>query len=482
MLVLGLVVALVLTRGGAAPSTGTSAAVILEPTAVEVPNPFTDSVAVDERPLSPSDVTTPSDDPAATAGAGGVVVTASAPGLYGGTRDRQACDLEMLVTFLQADSTKAEAWARAHGIAVGAIADFVDGLTPVVLRRDTRVTDHGYLDGRALAHPAVLQAGTAILVDDYAEPRVKCSSGSPLSAAQPVTTETRYDGTRWAGFDPAAVVVVKPTVKVPVLVLVDTRSGSPFGRPVGTTGSLGLTRVAAIADPATATPTTSAPATETPGPTTPEGTNGDILADINSIASVSNGPPNASVVTLPAGRVTAIRTYHWNGGNGASPGTIRLKGADGAVYGPFSTTGSDGQGGVPNAYWTAITNIRLPAGSYTVIDSDPDTWAWAADTGGQGIVTVWGVPEVGPTATSTDDAFRGPDAIAAVQARFCLEGVTEYVQKMVARKMDSGLYRVEVTVSYTSGSSWIGSFDVDLSGASDQVVHPLDDKSGRLVC
>ena len=60
------------------------------------------------------------------------------------------------------------------------------------------------------------------------------------------------------------------------------------------------------------------------------------------------------------------------------------------MYGPFPTTGSPGQGGVPNASWTAITDFEVPAGRYTVVDSSPETWAWAPDTGGRGMVTIHG--------------------------------------------------------------------------------------------
>ena len=77
---------------------------------------------------------------------------------------------------------------------------------------------------------------------------------------------------------------------------------------------------------------------------------------------MSNGPTAPSVLDLPAARITAIQTYHWNNAQGATPGTISLRAQDGTVYGPFPTTGSPGQGGVPNAYWTAIQirNHRYP--------------------------------------------------------------------------------------------------------------------------
>ncbi len=449
-----------------------SSAVILEPVALEVPDPFTASVAVNESalPSNPDDTgqplpeESPEASPQTPAGAGGVVMTASSPGLYGGTQDQQACDPEALVAFLEADADKAAAWAGVQGIEVEEIRDFVASLTPVLLRRDTRVVNYGYNNGKANSYPAVLQAGSAVMVDEYGVPRAKCSCGNPLTEAQPVTTSTRYTGARWPGFDPSIVVVVKATVKVTVIILVDITTDRPFSRPVGTTGA---------AD-------TDAPDGDGAGDggTTPsEGTDADILAEIGSIAGVSNGPTQPSVVTLPAARITALRTYHWNNAQGVTPGTISLRSADGTTYGPFSTTGLDGQGGVPNAYWVAVTNISVPAGSYTVIDSDPSTWAWAPDTGGRGMLTIWGVRE---SATEQSSANRGPEARTAVTSLFCAE-VDQYVSRVTARETSPNQYRVNVIVALDSGS-WTARYDVDLSQPSGPKVSATDSDAGGLLC
>ena len=49
-----------------------------------------------------------------------------------------------------------------------------------------------------------------------------------------------------------------------------------------------------------------------------------------------------------------------------------------------------GQGGANNAYWECRPNVVLPAGTYTVVDSDPATWAQNAQSAGRGIVEVKG--------------------------------------------------------------------------------------------
>jgi hypothetical protein len=55
-----------------------------------------------------------------------------------------------------------------------------------VLRAATSVTDHPYTDGAFVERPAVLAAGTAVLVNSYGEPTVKCYNGNPLTAGATV--------------------------------------------------------------------------------------------------------------------------------------------------------------------------------------------------------------------------------------------------------------------------------------------------------
>jgi hypothetical protein len=157
------------------------------------------------------------------------------PGLYGGTRDSSVCDSAKLVDFLNANPDKARAWAGVLGIRVTDIGTYVSGLTSVILRVDTRVTNHGFENGSATTVQAVLQAGTAVLVDNYGVPRVKCYCGNPLT--EPVASPQRYAGPRWAGFEPNVIQVITPApVQITVIVVVDIVTGEPFGRPVGTDG------------------------------------------------------------------------------------------------------------------------------------------------------------------------------------------------------------------------------------------------------
>jgi len=110
----------------------------------------------------------------------------------------------------------------------------------------------------------------------------------------------------------------------------------------------------------------------------------------DTCSSVYNNPPNPTSFTISEARtITKIGTYHWNDAKGVTPGTIGLRDQDGNVWGPWQAVGLYGQGGVPNAYWVAyLRPFELPAGSYTVIDSDPYTWSYNSESGNSGIVSV----------------------------------------------------------------------------------------------
>jgi len=87
-----------------------------------------------------------------------------------------------------------------------------------------------------------------------------------------------------------------------------------------------------------------------------------------------------------------VKTYHWNHGRGARPGTVGLMQSSGRIYGPWQMRGTPGQGGVPNANWECTPNVVVPAGTYTIVDSDPATWAQNSGTGGAGMAVVKGYP------------------------------------------------------------------------------------------
>ena len=469
-LIVGLVVlALILLTGGVVATLllvrgGDEQPVALEAVGEPVASPFTSSVTRTEMPLASADRNE-------LLGAS-PRVTGSTPGLYGGTQDQQTCDQQQMIDYLTAPEAeaKAVAWAEAQEIDTDEIRTFVAELTPVQLRVDTAVTNHGFEDERANAYPAILQAGTAVMVDEYGVPRAKCSCGNPLDEPGDLPDDPTYAGKAWDGFDADSVAVVEAEDVVSTFVLIDPL-GKEIRRQVGDDGSTSGGADGPVA------PSETPDVPDTGGPS---GTDAPVLAEIQSILATSNGPTAPSVVELPAARITAIQTYHWNDANGAAPGTVGLRGSDGTVYGPFRATGSEGQGGVPNAYWTAVTSFEVPAGGYTVIDSNPATWSSASDIGGRGMVRIWGVTRSGGTvsAPEAETPDRSSEAIAAVRARFC-QGIEEYVAGVKARSTGPDAYLVDVRIELDSGA-WTARFDVDLSGSPRVVARDPD--SGALLC
>jgi hypothetical protein len=74
---------------------------------------------------------------------------------------------------------------------------------------------------------------------------------------------------------------------------------------------------------------------------------------------------------------------------------------------------------VPNANWTATPNIKLSAGEYTIIDSEPSTWSQNSESGNRGMCTVKGYPwnEKSPTPTPTPTPASAQAVYAVVENR-----------------------------------------------------------------
>ncbi|MFG3582696.1 DUF6777 domain-containing protein [Streptomyces sp. NPDC047990] len=189
--------------------------ILLQPAATRGPDPFTDSTVTTAATSSPRVTRTPQAATRTSSASGDTTDTArparfagDTPGLYGGTRSAGSCDVARQAGLLAADPRRAQAFARAAGIAQDALPDFLGRLTPVVLRADTRVTGHGYRDGRATGFQSVLQAGTAVLVDDRGVPRLRCACGNPLTPPVAPRGAAATSGRSWPSFRPDRVVEV----------------------------------------------------------------------------------------------------------------------------------------------------------------------------------------------------------------------------------------------------------------------------------
>jgi PKD repeat protein len=91
--------------------------------------------------------------------------------------------------------------------------------------------------------------------------------------------------------------------------------------------------------------------------------------------------------------VMQIITYHWNNGQGKTPGTIGLDGINGSKIGTWTATGSSGQGGAKNVNWTAaVSTASKPVvinGLFSCVDSNPATWSQDSQTHGTGFCEVY---------------------------------------------------------------------------------------------
>jgi hypothetical protein len=306
----------------------------------------------------------------------GLTVDGDEPGLFGGSQDVAVCDVEQLVDFLtdEDNADKAEAWAEVHDIDVDEIEDFIAGLTPVRLRFDTRVTNHGFRSGNANPLQSILEKGTAVLVDDEGVPRVKCNCGNPLLEPAEVGDLDDDDALdldalaqnpedAWDDFDPDDVVTINGGDTINVFVLVDIDTGDLFTRAKGSNGDddavvdpgdlgdlcelLGDSPTCSGAPPDT---TDTSDTTDTTDPD--ETTTSEVVVGTGDVQVTVQWDSNADIdlaVTDPTGD----RISFSNSGPTASGGQLDVD----------SNVGCTGTGSIENIFWPPG---QAPAGTYTV--------------------------------------------------------------------------------------------------------------------
>ena len=167
-----------------------------EPVSKRIANPFMPAVGNDQGGVKPP--------PGTSSG----TYNADLPGLYGGTRNYSQCDAAKMVTFLENNPHQASVWATTLGIQTSQISSYVHTLTAVTLRTETRVTNHGFVGGRANPMQSILEAGTAVFVNKYGEPVVKCYCGNPLTPPVLYTSPT-YIGPLWSGFSTTNITIME---------------------------------------------------------------------------------------------------------------------------------------------------------------------------------------------------------------------------------------------------------------------------------
>lgn len=270
----------------------------LQPVAASGPDPFTESTAKAAKPLTPSQPP-PSAPSSPTATVQAIrTVSGSTPGLYGGTQSVASCDVEQQIRFLNSDRVKARAFSETAGINPDDLPSFLRGLTPVVLRSDTRVTNHGFKDGRATSFQSVLQAGTAVLVDDHGSPRVRCACGNPLKP--PVATRGAASrGQSWPGYQPQRTVVInRTTTVINSLIIVNVINNTWIERPTGDDGMHDRERPDIQIDP-TAPVVTDSPSTPvTPSTSSPAVSPSESTSSTPSTSPSTDCPSPAPTVTV----------------------------------------------------------------------------------------------------------------------------------------------------------------------------------------
>jgi hypothetical protein len=220
-----------------------------------------------------------------TAGAQPVVVatyTGDTPALYGGSKSKLISDKEGELRFLEQNPLKAAAfcealnsdptlrWSGGSTVQPYQLRDYFAELTPMLLTRDTRVTNYGYRDGRPTPRQSVLQAGQLVLVDRYGVPRKRSECGNPLTPPIPSRRPPIYTGPQWPGFNPTTIIVIQQTtVIIDIFVVIDINTGQPYGRPWGSDGNRDTERPGRDGTTTTSTSTTGFTTTTTSGPVGP---------------------------------------------------------------------------------------------------------------------------------------------------------------------------------------------------------------------
>jgi serine/threonine-protein kinase len=177
-------------------------------------------------------------------------VSGSTEGIYRGVKGSSACDRNGLTTFFRNAQPVGSTWIEAAAgdptlspdddlktVTPQTLPTYIAGLTPVLLRADTRVTEFTDTAGVASARQAVLQAGTAVLVDAMGLPRVRCAGGSPLASPDANAPTATTAGAPWSGYAlSGAVTMAAAPSTLRAFGLADASGTTIFRRPVGSTG------------------------------------------------------------------------------------------------------------------------------------------------------------------------------------------------------------------------------------------------------
>lgn len=212
--------------------------------------------------------------------------------------------------------------------------------------------------------------------------------------------------------------------------------------------------------------------------------NGNIVFNNYNIDPVSNGGISPSFTIASPSFISKITNYHWNGGAGATPGTIGLLNTTTSVtYGPWTAVAGSGCGGV-QIDWTVFPSTTIPAGTYQIIDSDPATWSYNALSGGYGFSQVDScmsqplqpLPCFSFTSTQSNvSCFGGSDGTATVSLSDStvtyLWNTTPLQTTPTATGLTAGTYSVTITDTTITELIINGDFSAGNTGFSTDYLY-----------
>jgi serine/threonine protein kinase len=290
----------------------------------------------------------------------GPVVTQPLPGdrigLYGGTLDNAACDRDQMISFLGSHPTQASAivealnsdptlfWSGGNRLTPADIPTYLRELTPMLLRLDTRVTNHGFDGTHPTTLQSVLQTGTAVFVDAHGVPRARCYCGNPLTAPVALTDPPKPVGTPWPGYNPAALAEVQPsTTTITTFVLVDVVTGHAFNRPAGTTGTNDTPNNQPVPPPVPA------PTPPTPGQGNQPEIDGTYLWHTLTNSCMAPGADATVTFTHQGNTLSMVTPGDTYTGPLNTDGSFALSGQHGSIRGVLATEG--GRTVIRNGIW-----------------------------------------------------------------------------------------------------------------------------------
>jgi hypothetical protein len=137
-------------------------------------------------------------------------VSGATEGIYRAVKGGSPCDRDGLSVFFKENPSIADLWVRAvagdpvlataeafKSVTATTLPGYLAALTPLLRRADTQVTAFSLAGGAVTARQSVLQAGTAVLVDERGLPRLRCHGGSPLTSPARNAPTTNHAGVPW---------------------------------------------------------------------------------------------------------------------------------------------------------------------------------------------------------------------------------------------------------------------------------------------